>query len=228
MLWFFIINKTRVQLSMIKILLVDDHDLVRHGIKRLLSDATGMQVSAEATSGEQAIDMAKVLNPDIILMDVKMEGIGGLEAIKRITRQNPKTRIIAVTILGDEPFPSRVLQAGASGYITKNAKVSEMIDAIQTVYSGKKYISPEVAQQMALKQLDDHAKDPIDLISEREMQILLMITSGQKVNEIADKLCLSPKTVNSYRYRLFEKLDIDSDVELTHFAIRNKLISSED
>ena len=213
---------------MIKILLVDDHDLVRHGIKRLISDSTGMQVVAEATSGEQAIDMAKALSPDIILMDVKMAGIGGLEAIKRITRQNPKIKIIAVTVLGDEPFPTRVLQAGASGYITKNAKVSEMIDAIQTVYAGKKYISSEVAQQMALRQLDDHAKSPIDLISEREMQILLMITSGQKVNEIADKLCLSPKTVNSYRYRLFEKLEVDSDVELTHFAIRNKLISSDD
>ncbi len=213
---------------MIKILLVDDHDLVRHGIKRLISDSTGMQVVAEATSGEQAIDVAKALSPDIILMDVKMAGIGGLEAIKRITRQNPKIKIIAVTVLGDEPFPTRVLQAGASGYITKNAKVSEMIDAIQTVYAGKKYISSEVAQQMALRQLDDHAKSPIDLISEREMQILLMITSGQKVNEIADKLCLSPKTVNSYRYRLFEKLEVDSDVELTHFAIRNKLISSDD
>lgn len=213
---------------MIKILLVDDHDLVRHGIKRLISDATGMQVVAEATSGEQAIDAAKALSPDIILMDVKMEGIGGLEAIKRIIRQNPKIKIIAVTVLGDEPFPSRVLQAGAAGYITKSAKVSEMIDAVQTVYSGKKYISPEVAQQMALRQLDDHSKNPIDLISEREMQILLMITSGQKVNEIADKLCLSPKTVNSYRYRLFEKLEVDSDVELTHFAIRNKLISSDD
>jgi two-component system, NarL family, invasion response regulator UvrY len=213
---------------MIKILLVDDHDLVRHGIRRLLSDATGMQVIGEAASGEEAIDAAKTLSPDIILMDVKMEGIGGLEAIKRITRQNPKIKIIAVTVLGDEPFPSRILQAGASGYITKNAKVSEMIDAVQNVYSGRKYISPEVAQQMALKQLDDRAKNPIDLISEREMQILIMITSGQKVNEIADKLCLSPKTVNSYRYRLFEKLEIDSDVELTHFAIRNKLISSDE
>ena len=213
---------------MIKILLVDDHDLVRHGLKRLLSDAKGMEVIGEASSGEKAIDAAKALNPDIILMDVKMEGIGGLEAIKRITRQNPKIRIIAVTILGDEPFPSRVLKAGAAGYITKNAKVSEMIEAVQTVYSGKKYISSEVAQQMALRQVDDRAKSPIDSISEREMQILLMITSGQKVNEIADKLCLSPKTVNSYRYRLFEKLEVDSDVELTHFAIRNKLISSDD
>jgi two-component system, NarL family, invasion response regulator UvrY len=212
---------------MIKILLVDDHDLVRHGIKRLLGDAQGMQVIAEATSGEEAINTAKALNPDIILMDIKMDGIGGLEATKRIIRQNPKIKIIAVTILGDEPYPSRILQAGASGYITKNAKVSEMIDAIQTVYSGKKYISPEAAQQMALRHLDDKATNPIDLISEREMQILLMITSGQKVNGIAEKLCLSPKTVNSYRYRLFEKLGVNSDVELTHFAIRNKLISSD-
>ena len=213
---------------MIKILLVDDHDLVRHGIKRLLSDTAGMQVIGEASSGEEATDLAKRLSPDIILMDVKMEGIGGLEAIKRITRQNPKIKIIAVTVLGDEPFPSRTLQAGASGYITKNANVSDMIDAIKTVSSGKKYISPEVAQQIALRQIDDSAKKPIELISEREMQILIMITSGQKVNEIADKLCLSPKTVNSYRYRLFEKLEVDSDVELTHFAIRNNLISSDD
>ena len=213
---------------MIKILLVDDHDLVRHGIKRLLGDTPGMQVIAEATTGEQAIDTAKITSPDVILMDVRMEGIGGLEAIKRITRQNPKIKIIALTILDEEPFPSRVIQAGASGYLTKNAKVEEMIEAIQSVSSGKKYLSPEVAQQMALRQLDDSAKNPIDLISDREMQILLMITSGEKVNDIADKLCLSPKTVNSYRYRLFEKLDVDSDVELTHFAIRNKLISSDD
>ncbi len=220
--------KLRMQDFMIKVLLVDDHDLVRHGMKSLLAEEQGIEVIGEASSGEEACELTKTLKPDVILMDVKMEGIGGLEAIKRISRQNPEIKIIAVTILGDEPYPTRILQAGAFGYITKNAKVSEMIEAIKSVFSGKKYISPEVAQQMAMRTLDERSKNPIDTISEREMQILIMITSGQKVNEIADSLFLSPKTVNSYRYRLFEKLQLNSDVELTHFAIRNKLIDPED
>ncbi|WP_119342587.1 UvrY/SirA/GacA family response regulator transcription factor [Facilibium subflavum] len=213
---------------MIKVLLVDDHDLVRLGIKKLLSDVGNIQIVGEASSGEEAIQIVPKVKPDVILMDVKMPGMGGLEATKRIVKSHPDVKVLVVTVYGDEPYPTRVLQAGASGYMTKGVSVDEMIQAIKMVHSGRRYLSPEVAQQLALKHLTHEDESPFDSLSEREMQVLIMITSGQKVNEVADQLCLSPKTVNSYRYRLFEKLGIDSDVELTHLAIRHKLIDVEE
>ncbi len=212
---------------MIKILLVDDHDLVRLGINRLLSDVKGFEIVGEARSGEEAIEKTNSLNPDVILMDVKMPGMGGLEATRKIIEQHPKMKVLVVTVYGDEPYPSRVLQAGAIGYMTKGASVEEMIQAVNSVYSGKRYLSPEVAQQLALKHLTNEDASPFESLSERELQVLVMITSGQKVQDIADQLYLSPKTVNSYRYRLFEKLDVTSDVELTHLAIKHKLIEME-
>ncbi len=212
---------------MIKVLLVDDHDLVRIGIRSLLENVSGIEVVGEACSGEEAIQLTKKLNPHVVLMDVKMPGIGGLEATKRILRFNPDVKVLAVTVYGEEPYPSRVLQAGAVGYLTKGADVNEVVQAIKSVSSGKRYISPEVAQQLALKHLSDEGESPFDSLSEREMQVMIMITSGQKVQEISDQLCLSPKTVNSYRYRLFEKLDVNSDVELTHLAIRHRLIDTD-
>jgi len=211
----------------INILLVDDHDLVRLGINRLLSDIKGFNIVGEAKSGEEAIEKVNKLRPDVVLMDVKMPGMGGLEATKRIVKQHPKIKVLVVTVYGDEPYPSRVLQAGATGYMTKGASVEEMVQAINSVYSGKRYLSPEVAQQLALKHLTHQDESPFESLSERELQVLVMITSGQKVQEIADQLYLSPKTVNSYRYRLFEKLNVDTDVELTHLAIRHKLIAME-
>lgn len=213
---------------MIRVLLVDDHDLVRMGINRLLSDASGIEVIGEAGSGEEAIEQVKKLKPNVILMDVKMPGMGGLEATKRILRIDPDVKIMAVTVYGDEPYPSRVLQAGAVGYMTKGASADEMVQAIRIVNVGRRYISPEVAQQLALKHLNDGSDSPFDQLSEREMQVMIMTTSGQKVPEIAEQLCLSPKTVNSYRYRLFEKLNVENDVEMTHLAIKHGLVQTDD
>ncbi len=212
---------------MIKVLLVDDHDLVRIGIRRLLSDVNGIKVIGEAKSGEDAVKMARELRPHVILMDVKMPGIGGLEATRKILRADSEVKVIAVTVYGEEPFPSRLLQAGAAGYITKGSSLDEMVQAIKTVNAGQKYLSPEVAQQLALKHLTDKDESPFESLSERELQVMIMITNGHKVQEISDKLCLSPKTVNSYRYRLFEKLSVNSDVELTHLAIRHGMLDTE-
>jgi two-component system invasion response regulator UvrY len=212
----------------INVLLVDDHDLVRVGIRRLLTDLKGIKVVGEAKSGEEAIRVVRDLQPHVVLMDVKMPGIGGLEATRKLLRTDPDIKVIAVTVYGDEPFPSRLLQAGAAGYITKGSSLDEMVQAIRTVHSGQRYISPEVAQQLALKHLSDQEASPFDTLSERELQVMIMITNGQKVQEISDKLCLSPKTVNSYRYRLFEKLSVNSDVELTHLAMRHGMIDTED
>jgi two-component system, NarL family, invasion response regulator UvrY len=213
---------------MIKVLLVDDHDLVRHGIKTILHNTPDIKVVGEATTGEQAITLSRELNPEIILMDVKMEGIGGLEAIRRISRQDNKIKIIAVSSLDNEPYPSRTLQAGASGYISKSAKAQEMIDAIHAVSLGKKYISADIAQRIALSKLEERNRKSIEEVSEREMQVMIMITTGKKVSDIAETLHLSPKTVNSYRYRLFEKLGVNSDVELTHLAIKHGIIETKD
>ena len=205
-------------------LVVDDHELVRSGISRLLTDAKGIEVVGEAASGEEAVQFAKDHSPDIILMDIRMPGIGGLEATRKITRHNPDVQVIAVTACDDNPYATRLLQAGAAGYITKGADADEMVRAIMKVKSGQKYISPEIAQRMALKPFQQDQTSPFDDLSEREMQITLMIVGCQKVAEISEKLFLSPKTVNSYRYRIFEKLEIDSDVELTLLAMRHGLV----
>lgn len=208
-------------------MIVDDHELVRAGIRSLLSGINGMKVISEASSGEDAIKLAKEKSPQVILMDVKMPGIGGLEATRRILRSDPDAKVIALTVYGGEPFPSKLLQAGAVGYLTKGSDAEEMVQAILSVCHGKRYLSPEVAQQLALKHVTDEAASPFDALSEREMQVMIMIVNGQKVQEISDKLCLSPKTVNSYRYRLFEKLSVNSDVELTHLAIRHGILDTE-
>ena len=211
---------------LIKILIVDDHDLVRHGIKKLLEDVKGVKVIGEAVSGEQALDEVKVQQPDVVLMDVKMPGIGGMEATSKLVRLFPDIKILAVTSCDEEPFPSRLLQAGAVGYLTKGAGVDEMVRAIRSVFAGQRYISPDIAQKLALKKFTPEESTPFDSLSERELQVAIMITSGTKVQEISDRLHLSTKTINSYRYRIFEKLDVVSDVELTHLAIRYKLIDN--
>lgn len=206
---------------MIKVLLVDDHELIRAGIARMLLDDGNIEVVGEASSGEEALDMLKSNCPDVVLMDLKMPGIGGLEATRRIKRMCDKTQIVVVTACVDDPYPTHVMDSGASAYISKNSHVSEIIRAIKSVYRGERYISSDIAQVMALNKSKDSL---FGSLSERELQIAMMIMDCQKVQYISDKLCLSPKTVNSYRYRIFEKLNINSDVELTLLAVRNGLL----
>jgi two-component system invasion response regulator UvrY len=209
---------------MINVMLVDDHDLVRSGIKRILTDVGDIDVVAEAGSGEQAVKQARTIKPDVILMDLSMPGIGGLEATRKITRSMPDAKIIAVTIHEDEPFPARLLEAGAVGYLTKGCDVREIIDAIKSVYLGKQYLTPGVAQKLALSLVNHRDKEPLEELTQRETQVMLMIVKGEPNKQISEKLCLSPKTTSTYRYRLFEKLGVINDVELTRFAIRHGLI----
>lgn len=217
---------------MIRVLVVDDHDLVRSGITRMLSDNADINVVGQAASGEEAVDAVRRDAPDVVLMDIRMPGIGGLEATRRVLRINDSTRVIVVTAFADDPYPTRVMQAGASAYITKGADISEMVRAIRMAHTGQRYISPEIAQKMALKQLsgdtgDEDSVSVFDKLSDRELQIAMMVVDCQKVQSISDKLCLSPKTVNSYRYRIFEKLDISSDVELALMAVRLGLLDAD-
>ncbi|WP_260291572.1 response regulator [Sedimenticola hydrogenitrophicus] len=212
---------------MINVLLVDDHELVRTGFRHILQDSPGIEVVGEAESGEDAVIKAKQLKPDLVLMDINMPGIGGIEATRRIRRQNPATQVIAVTVLSDAPFPEQLHEAGALGYLTKGCPAEELFRAIKMVASGRPFISNEVSQKLTLAMLTGSNPDsPFDRLSQREMQVLLMITQGQKTQFISDSLCLSPKTVSTYRHRLFEKLDVETDVELTLLAIRHGLIST--
>lgn len=209
---------------MINVMLVDDHGLVRNGIKRILDDVDGIAVVAEAENGEQAIMQVRKQRPDVILMDISMPGIGGLEATRKIAQSLPGIKIIAVTIHDDDPFPARLLEAGAVGYLTKGCDVREIISAIRSVHTGKQYITPAVAQKLALSFINNGEKSPIDRLTQRETQVMLMIVKGNTNKEISEKLCLSPKTTSTYRYRLFDKLGVFNEVELTRFAIRYGLI----
>lgn len=211
-----------------KILVADDHDLVRMGIMRMLADVEGFEVVGEAKSGEEAVSKARLLPLDVILMDVRMPGFGGLEATRKILAYNPKIKIIAVTSLTDDMFPERLMKAGASGYVTKGASFDEIIDAVHKVVKGQLYMASSVAQQLALRNFSGGgAQSPFEMLSERELQTAIMIANGNKVQAIADSFSVSPKTINSYRYRIFEKLDINSDVELTILAIKHKILDIE-
>lgn len=213
---------------MINVLLVDDHDLVRTGIRKILTEVSGIKVVAEAKTGEEAVQLGRKHNPQVVLMDVKMPGIGGFEATRKLLRMDPDIKVLVLTTCDNDLYPARLLQIGASGYITKGSSMEEMVQAIRAVHAGQRYISPEIASRLAFRHVSEKEESPFDSLSERELQVMWMITKGTKVQDIADKLCLSPKTVNSYRYRIFEKLGVKNDVELTLLAIRHGLIESEE
>ncbi len=213
---------------LINVLLVDDHELVRTGIRKILDEVKGIKVISEAETGEEAVQFCrKEQQPDVVLMDMNMPGIGGLEATKKIIRYAPDVKVIVLTIHSEDPFPTKVMQIGAAGYLTKGAGPDEMVNAIRAVNSGQRYITPEIAQQMALNQFKSTEENPFNALSERELQIMWMITRGEKVPDISEQLVLSTKTINSYRYRMFDKLNVSNDVELTHLAIRHGMLKTE-
>lgn len=209
---------------MIKLLIADDHFIVRDGVKRILQDVKDFDVIAEAKDGEEAVKLSRKHAPDIALMDVNMPGIGGIEAAKQILRLGESTRVICLSMHKEHPIPSQVVQIGAHGFITKDADPTEMINAIYKVHSGQLYLPPDIAQDIAINKLRD-INNPFDSLSDRELNIALRLTQGEKVPDIAKNLSISAKTVNTYRYRMFEKLGVSTDVELTHLALRHKLIS---
>jgi len=208
-------------------MLVDDHDLIRYGLRRLLGDQAGIDVVEEASSGEQAMEKVRSSKPDVILMDINMPGIGGFEATSRISQTHPECRVIVLTVHSEGPLPKRILEAGAVGYLTKGCPVEEMVEAIQKVHSGKRYIAPSIAQQLALSMLPGE-ESLVDKLSQRELQVLIMISRGMRTNQISDMLSLSPKTVSTYRKRLHDKLDVSNDVEMMHLAIKHGLLEEEE
>jgi len=216
------------EIYLIKVLVVDDHALVRIGIRRLLEETEDIQVVAEAENGEDALLCVKKHQPDIMLLDLKMPGVDGWEVIRRLKHSVKSIKIIALSSLSMEPWPSKVLQLGAMGYLTKESSLDEMTTAIRRVYRGERYLSSKLAQRMAMKSLEPVAESPFTILSAREMQVMLMITSGLTVPEVSKRLYLSTKTINCYRYRMFAKLEVKNDVELTRLALQHSIIEGRD
>ena len=212
---------------MISVLLVDDHKLMRTGIKLILDETADIRVMGEASSGEEAVERARALKPQIILMDVSMPGIGGLEATRKLAMSLPDTRIIVLSAQTAEPYPMKLLEAGAAGYLTKDSAGDEIVTAIRRVLAGERYISADIARQLALQAVNKTSASPFDQLSSREMQVMIMATGGHSVQAISDKLHLSPKTVSTYRSRLFQKLGVNNDVELTRLALRYGVIEEK-
>jgi DNA-binding NarL/FixJ family response regulator len=209
---------------MIRALIADDQQLFRTALERIIQDISNVVVVGEASSGDEAVKLTRELKPDIVLMELMLSGMGGLEATRRIVRFDPAPAVIALTNCVEPPYPAQMLKAGAKGYLTKNIDQAELILALRRVFSGKRYVCHEVAQDLASYAYESNSECPFDALSHREMQIMMMVVNCQKVSDISVHLHLSPKTVNSYRYRIFEKLKITSDVELALLAVKHGMI----
>lgn len=201
----------------IRVLVTDDHQLVRDCITGAFKGDEQIQIVAAATSGEEAVELYNKLKPDVVLMDLQMPGIGGIGAIKKILHQNPDAKILVLTVYDNDLYPRRMLDEGARGYITKNCNMNELANAIRIIYAGDRYLCPEIASKLALKTYRD-SSSPFDLLSKRELQIVMMITEGRTPKEIADVLNLSVSTINTYRHRILRKLDVKNYIELTYMA----------
>lgn len=208
---------------MINVMLVDDHAVVRMGFKLLLESAPDIKVVAEAESGEQAVRSYVEYKPDVVVMDITMPGIGGLEAIERIMAKDPQARILVLSAHEDSVHPKRVLNAGAMGYLTKRSAAEELIKAIRTVAGRKKYLEASVAQQMAIQQLSGE-KNPVDVLSAREFEVFIALAKGKTTNEIAETLNLSPRTVGTHLYNIKQKLGATTSADLALTAMRCGLI----
>lgn len=210
-------------MSDINVMLVDDHAVVRMGFKMLLETSGDIKVIAEAESGEDAIKTFQAHNPDVIVMDITMPGIGGMEAIERILAKESATKILVLSAHEDSVHPKRVLNAGAMGYLTKRSAAEELIKAIRSVAAGKKYIEASVAQQMAIQQLSGE-ENPVDVLSEREFEVFMSLAKGKTTNEIAETLFLSPRTVGTHLYNIKQKLNASNSAEIALIAMRSGLI----
>jgi two-component system invasion response regulator UvrY len=212
-------------MSVINVMLVDDHAVVRMGFKMLLETDADIKVVCEAESGEQAIQRYVEFKPHVVVMDITMPGIGGLEAIERILAKDSAAKILVLSAHEDSVHPKRVLNAGAMGYLTKRSAAEQMIKAIRVVASGKKYLEAGVAQQMAIQQLSGD-QNPVDVLSPREFEVFMALAKGKTTNEIAETLFLSPRTVGTHLYNIKQKLNANNSAEIALIAMRSGLLEA--
>ena len=204
-------------------MLVDDHAVVRMGFRLLLDGAPHIEVVAEADSGEEALRLCPEAKPDVVVMDLSMPGIGGLEAIGRLVAKQPSAKILVLSAHADAIHARRVLKAGAAGYLSKRSAGEELLDAIGQVAGGKTFIEAAIAQQLAVQQMRGE-KSPVDTLSEKEFNVFLALAQGHSVIEIAEIMSLSPRTIGTHLYNIKQKLDASNQAELTLIALRNGLI----
>ena len=210
-------------MSKINILLVDDHSVVRMGFKMLIENESDMAVICEAESGELGITAFKDHKPNLVIMDITMPGMGGLDAIERIIAFDKKAKILVLSAHEDSVHPKRALSAGALGYLTKRSAAEELIKAIRSVNSGTKYLEPAIAQQMAITQISGE-NNPVEILSDREFEVFMDLAKGKSTNEIADTMCLSPRTVGTHLYNIKQKLNANNSAEIALIAIRCGLL----
>ncbi len=210
---------------MIRLILVDDHELVRTGFKLILEQQSDIQIIGEAASAEEGLRLIRGQNPDVALVDVHMPGMSGIELTERVIRSQLPTRIVVLTVVSDARFPRRLLEAGALGYLTKGCAAEELLTAIRTVAAGRRYLAPDVAQQLALATLDGEGS-PFEQLSAREMEVAMMLVRGKPIFMIAEQLHLSPKTVSTYKQRLMTKLEVENLIALAHLMEAYSLIES--
>lgn len=201
----------------IRVFVVDDHALVSAGMKMILSAEPDIEVVGMAESGEAALPMIRALRPDVVLCDINLPGMSGLEVTERVLRGDYGARVVAVSVLEDGPMPRRILDAGASGYVGKGGDATELVRAVREVARGKRYLASGIAQHLALSRIDSDAS-PFDQLTPRELEVALMLTHGLRQEEIARRLSLSAKTVNTHKSRLFEKLGVRDVVTLARMA----------
>ncbi len=209
---------------MIRVLITDDHAIVRHGLKKLLAETDDMAVVGEADTGAQAIRLAREIPCDVMLLDISLPDRNGIEILKQIRKERPKVQVMMLSMHTEREFAVRALKAGACGYLTKQSAPTQLIDAIRHVASGKKYITPSIAEEVANMLSGDLEQPAHKLLSDREYQTLCLIASGKTLSSIAGELLLSPKTVSVYRSRVLEKLKLRNNSEITRYAIKNQLV----
>jgi two-component system, NarL family, invasion response regulator UvrY len=207
----------------IKVMLVDDHAVVRMGFRLLLEGVEDIKVFTEVESGEEAVRLYPEIKPDVVVMDLSMPGIGGLEAVSRIVAKDPAAKILVLSAYEDTVHPKRLLKAGAIGYLSKRSAAEELIHAIRQVAAGKSYLEPQLAQQMAMQQFTGE-QNPVEVLSDREFEVFMQLARGQSVAQIAQSLFLSPRTIGTHLYNIKQKLNAANSAELTLIAVRNGLL----
>lgn len=211
---------------MIRVMLVDDHAVVRTGFRLLLQSLQDVAVVAEAESGEVACQRYTELTPDVVVMDLAMPGMGGLEALKRIRARHPQARVLALSAHDDPMHARRAFQEGALGFLSKRSAPEALLEAVTTVAAGRRYLDSNLAQKLALAEIEGAAKSPIERLSEREFEVFIRLASGATVQKIADDLKLSASTVGTHLYNIKQKLAVVNQSELTLIAIRHGLIEA--
>jgi DNA-binding NarL/FixJ family response regulator len=209
---------------MIKILIADDHAIVRRGLAQIISEITDMTVLDEAENGQEVLDKLTIHKVDVLLLDINMPGRSGVEILKEVKKDYSSTAVLVLTIYPEEQYAFRVLKSGASGYLTKESAPMELVTAIRKVSQGKKYVSASLAEKLAVYLEEGEDKPPHNKLSDREYEVMLLLASGKTVKKIAEELILSIKTISTYRHRILEKMKMNTNADLTQFAIRNKLI----